>query len=930
MDAFTLVAKLILDKSSFDASMSGVTSGLNSQQNQGAFTVWGQAMGRLAGRAIEAAVKASVNFAKSFIQTGMDFDAMMSYVEAIGQMTDEEFTQVREKAQELGASTKFTATQVGEAFGYMALAGWDAEEMLSGIDGVLNLAAASGEDLGRVSDIVTDALTAFGLEAGDAGHFVDVLAQASANSNTTVAQMGEAFKYLATTGGVLGYTIDDVAVTLGLLANNGIKASQAGTSMRQILNTLIAPGENAAAAMESLGISLFEAGTDKRKPLLQVVSELRDAFAESGFDLKGKPLEEVQTSIDELNAWYDQYKQLITESNGSTDYLGEEITAKDLDNMYNTKLQELTNFNESFLAKLSDIGGLRGISSLFALMMASEDDFTQLVDSVEQSEGAAQTMAETMLDNLKGDITILTSAIEGLQILVSDEFKGSFRDFVQALTEGVGDISEAFSQGGVAGMLTSLADWVIGGVTDALSNPNTEQVNKFGKAIGTFIGKVAAMLVTDLPALVGGIVEIGTSLASGLVEGLFKGLFGENADVTKYVDNLTESLSDIEVKNVRANALLNYLDELAAKGDANVTKTDAWKTAVEQLEEIMPGVKEQLEAEGTTLQENIDKVRTMTDEFRKQAIHQAMVNTLQKEYELLANQGIEREKEVVNARIAEQSQASIIDTLRGNIQRYADYTQKGLESGEFQDFDGSQRRLVEGLMQGVVQIGDETRNLSDLGLDQLVGVLGSLTQFLDKGPFEESIWEEDQNYLSPDEINKLSSEYSKAVSDMETANSKIAEINAQMDATKTEIATTEKAVQSVASELGVTASGVGASGDGIVSALRNVADEINGISFSTGESDGSHAIGLDYVPYDEYSALLHRGEMVLTASQARRFRESDMGSFDTTKLIADISKAVKEAMEKVTVRAYLSGKDISEDVGRINDRQVMARRFAQA
>lgn len=929
MDAFTLVAKLILDKSSFDASLSGVTGGLNSADNQKAFTVWGQAMGRLAGRAIETAIKASINFAKDFIQTGMEFDAMMSYVQAIGQMTDEQFQDVRERAIELGESTKFTATEVAEAFSYMALAGWDSEEMLAGIDGVLNLAAASGENLGRVSDIVTDALTAFGLEAGDSAHFVDVLAQASANSNTTVAQMGEAFKYIATTGGVMGYTIDDVAVALGLLANNGIKASQAGTSMRQILNTLIAPGKDAAEAMNDLGLSLFEEGTDKRKPLLQVISELRDIFAEADFNLEGQSMEEAMKKIDEANAWYDAAMADFEKKSASMSKKEQNAMQKDIDNTYAAKLDEAVHFNETFLSKLSAIGGLRGISSLFALMMASEEDYAQLVGSVEKSEGAAQTMAETMLDNLKGDITLLQSAMDGLKILVSDEFKGSFRDFVQELTAGVGEMSEAFSQGGLAGMLTNLAGWVIDGVTESLSNPNKQQVEDFGTAIGNFIGKVAKQLVTDLPALVGGIVTIGESLAGGLIEGLFKGLFGDDSDVSMYVDSLTESLNDIELKNVRANALLNYLDELAAKGDENLTKTEAWQTAVAQLEEIMPGVKEQLEAEGATLQSNIDKVRTMTDEFRKQAIHQAMVNTLQKEYELLAGQGVEREKEVVNAEIAQQTQGSILDTLRSNIQRYAEYAQKGLAEGTLYDLDGSQRRFVDNLLQGFVQVGQDQVAIGDLGIDQLIGVIGSLTQYLDQGPFGESIWETDQNYLSPEEIESLNAQYSQAVSDMQAANQRIADLNAEMDTTRASISTTERAVQSVSEELGITASGVGSAGSSVVSALNSVASEIGSISFPTGESaEGSHAKGLDYVPYDDYSALLHRGEMVLTASQARKFREGNNQNVDISALVTEISSAIKDSMQDVTVKSYLSGRDITDDVNRNTVRALKARRFA--
>ena len=235
MDVMTLAAKLTLNTSEFDANLS------SSEKEMKGMTSGGVAWGNIISQAVTKAARATLNFGKNVIQVGADFDTAMSQVKALGQLENDDFIKVRKRAMELGESTKFTAAQVAEAFSYMALAGWDTDEMLAGIDGVLNLAAASGEDLGRTSDIVTDAITAMGLTAKDSSHFVDVLAQASANSNTTVAQMGEAFKYLATTGGVLDYSIEDVATTLGLLANNGIKASQAGTSMRQILNTLINP-----------------------------------------------------------------------------------------------------------------------------------------------------------------------------------------------------------------------------------------------------------------------------------------------------------------------------------------------------------------------------------------------------------------------------------------------------------------------------------------------------------------------------------------------------------------------------------------------------------------------------------------------------------------------------------------------------------------
>ena len=919
MDVMTLAAKLTLNTSEFDASLS------SSEKEMKCMTSGSVAWGNIVSRVVTKAAKATVGFGKDIIQVGMDFDSAMSQVKALGQLENDDFVKLRKRAMDLGASTKFTAAQVAEAFSYMALAGWDTEEMLSGIEGVLNLSAASGEDLGRTSDIVTDALTAMGLKAEDAGHFVDVLAAASANSNTTVAQMGEAFKYLATTGGVLEYSIEDVATVLGLLANNGIKAGQAGTSMRQILNTLINPTDKAAAAMDKLGISLFDPLTNARKPLGQVLKEFRDTFKDAGLQLEeGFDPAELEQRIEEVNAWYDQEVQKIN-SDSSTNDKGKQKLLKALEEEYVGKLFDAENPNQAFLASLGEIGGLRGISSLFAIMASTDEDFQQLTESIANSEGDAEEMAKTMLNNLQGDITILNSAMEGLKIIVSDSFKEQLRSFVQSFTEEIGKLNEAFQENGVLGMFVNIADWVINGLVDQLSNPSEEQVKNFGKGIGEFIGSVAAKLITSLPDLLAGIVTIGESLAGGLFEGLFKGLFGEKTGVAKLVESMEKELNGIEVNSVRAQGLLSYLEELAQTGDENVTKTEAWQTAVEQLEEIMPGVKAILEDEGATLDENIQKVRNMTDEFRKQAIQQAMVNTLQKQYELLAEQGVTREREQINYDVAKDTQKAVGDTLRENIGRYAQYISEGMASGAFVESAGMSE-LIGDLLQGRYWEGDQYSNIGDLSQDALMAIMHDLTGYVENLSGEK-IWDTDQNYLSPEEIESLNQQYVQAGQDMEAATQKISEINGEMDATKAEIATTEKAVQSVTNELTGTAAGVGTAGSSVVSSLNSLAGRIDSVNIGGG-SDGSNAKGLWDVPYDDYVSTLHRGEMVLNASRAREYREGGVNTgIDLEGLRTAVETGIKAGMENAKVRSYLNGRDITDEVNRRQIKQLKARRY---
>lgn len=212
------------------------------------------------------------------IKVGSDFEAGMSKVSAISGATGSDLEALSDKAKEMGASTKFSATEAASAFEYMAMAGWKTEDMLSGIEGIMNLAAASGEDLATTSDIVTDALTGFGLTAADSAHFADVLAAASSNANTNVSMMGETFKYVAPVAGALGFSAEDTAVAIGLMANSGIKAGQAGTALRAMLSRLTKPTDEVQDAMDRLGVSITNSD-GSMKSLNEVMADLREGFS---------------------------------------------------------------------------------------------------------------------------------------------------------------------------------------------------------------------------------------------------------------------------------------------------------------------------------------------------------------------------------------------------------------------------------------------------------------------------------------------------------------------------------------------------------------------------------------------------------------------------------------------------------------------------
>lgn len=305
------------------------------------------------------------------VKTATDFEAGMSEVRAISGATASELDALKDKAIEMGAKTKFSASDSADAFKYMAMAGWDSSQMMDGIAGIMDLAAASGEDLATTSDIVTDALTAFGLQASDSAHFADVLAQASSKSNTNVGLMGETFKYVAPIAGALGYSIEDTAVAIGLMANSGIKGSQAGTALRSTITRLAKPVGEAEKAVNDLGISITNAdGT--MKPLSQTMVELRDKFA---------GLTEEQKA---------QYAAMLA--------------------------------------------GQEGMSGLLAIVNASDEDFQKLTDEINNANGAAQDMAGIMMDNTKGAIEQLKGALESAGILIGEQLTPYIRQLAEWIT----------------------------------------------------------------------------------------------------------------------------------------------------------------------------------------------------------------------------------------------------------------------------------------------------------------------------------------------------------------------------------------------------------------------------------------------------------------------------------------------------------------
>ncbi|MBR4627789.1 MAG: phage tail tape measure protein [Ruminococcus sp.] len=401
---------------------------------KGGFTVLKGALADLAADGIRKAAGELKDFTGDIIRTGMDYEASMSSVAAISGATSAEMDKLSAKAEEMGATTKFTATESADAFGYMALAGWKVEDMLSGIDGVLNLAAASNMDLANASDIVTDYLTAFGLSAKDSGHFVDIMTYAMANSNTTAELLGEAYKSCAATAASMGYSVEETTAVLMTMANAGIKGGEAGTALNAVMTRLATDTKGCASELSKYGVQVY--------------------------DSKGE-------------------MQSLTSILEGTSAVWEQLTDQEQANLAKT------------LAGTSHYSALQTImNGLSDSAKASGMSFGDYSKALEDCDGAASDMSHTMMDNLQGDMTLLSSAVDGMKLSLSKELNPEIRKGVQYLTKNIPAIERILSKffNGVISAVKTVAKWI----PDIIS-----AVQRFKPVIIGTLSAIAAYKVLD-------------------------------------------------------------------------------------------------------------------------------------------------------------------------------------------------------------------------------------------------------------------------------------------------------------------------------------------------------------------------------------------------------------------------------------------------
>lgn len=504
MNAFDLVAKLTLDSSEYDRALrkaKGSTTGFS----QSAIKSIASARKVVTGAALGMGT-ALVAFAGSSLKTGLEFDSSMSQVAATMGMTmddlsdsssqaSKDFQRLRDFAQEMGAKTAFSATQAADALNYMALAGYDADTSMKMLPTVLNLAAAGGIDLASASDMVTDAQTALGLSIDETTDMVDKMAKASSKSNTSVAQLGEAFLTVGGTAKDLKGGTTELSQVLGILADNGIKGSEGGTALRNVILALEAPTDQARKAMEELGLQVFDSEGNMRS--------MKDIFS----DLNG--------------------------------VLG------------NMTQGEKTDVLNTIFNKVD-------LKSVNALLGTNVDRWDELSAAIDDSKGSAEAMADVQLNNLSGDITLLKSAFEGLQIKVSDELAPAFRVAIKFLTKLI-DHADTLGP-------------IILGVATALG------VFAVAINIGTIIAKTTKALNGFLHLLSANPIGLIVAAIAGLVVA-FVTLYKHNEKFREFVDALWERIKTVIAEAIpKVQEIFDKVKEVFENIKNAVTT--AWDTIV--------------------------------------------------------------------------------------------------------------------------------------------------------------------------------------------------------------------------------------------------------------------------------------------------------------------------------------------------------------
>lgn len=619
----------------------------------------------LAAAGLITALKATADALEACVSAAADFEYAMSNVEAISGATADEMVNLNAKAKEIGATTMYTAQQAADAMGYMALAGWSATEMVDGIDGVISLAAASGEDLAQVSDIVTDSLTAFGLSAKDTNGFVDKLAATAANSNTTVAMLGEAFKYAAPVAGALGYSIEDVAVAMGLMANNGIKGSMAGTSLRNMFSALAGEVKLSAGAFGDVTIETTNADGSMK------------TFAET---------------LDDLKFYFDQMTQAEQINNAQT------------------------------------LVGTRAYAGLLAILNTTADDYDSLTASIQNSTGAAKAMADIKMDNLTGQVTLMKSAWDAVKIAVGEQLLPVLTDVVSAGTDVLtwtADMIEknewlapaitavATALGIMAGAIAAYV--VVQKVATAASAAftailDTNPIFLAITAVAALAAGIGILVATLKDDAVPSVKELTTAAAA--MEETFE------ASNSKYEQTSTA----IEGTALMAEKYIARLKELEAQGLSTNEAQEEYSLIVEKLRSILPDVNIVLDKQTGLIIGGTDALLEQVDAWKSVALQEALTTKYKDqidawaaaELEVYENQ-IKLNNAVADGQIMQDKYNSLVEEYTAiGEQMVALYNDETLSVSELADADMNLQEQQFALDAQLRELADDIESNADL------------------------------------------------------------------------------------------------------------------------------------------------------------------------------------------------------------------------
>ena len=612
MDVFTLAAILTLDSSQYDKGLS------SAEKNASGFGKNLKTAFKVGAAAIAAATTAVTGFAAASVKVGMGFDSSMSQVAATmgytveelnteGSEAEQTFLRLSDFAQQMGSTTAFSASQAADALNYMALAGYDADTSISMLPNVLNLAAAGGIELAAASDMVTDASSALGLSIDETVELVDKMAKASSKSNTSVAQLGEAILTVGGTAKNLKGGTTELATALGILADNGVKGAEGGTALRNILLNLSPKSEGAAKAMKELGFAAYDANGEMRS-LNDIFTDMASVLDSYSTQDRQRVLSNIFNKVDlkSVNAMLaasgDEFGAIATALDQTTvawdDYamaVGEGFEGIDVINDISGFLQSMTKNGIEAAQQIEVLQsefGLTAEDAKAAFEAANEaieghtNRWEELSGYIDDAQGAAQAMAETQLDNLQGDITILKSAFEGLQIAVSDKLTPSFREFVQFGTEALSTLTLAFQEGGVEGVMDAFGQILTDGMTmivgyipdvitagtkllQALIQGVSDNLDLLTDTALEVTMSLVEFLLDNLPDIIKTGLDILVALAQGIADNLDDLVPTVNDVVLEIVDVLTDpetlgNLIDAAIAIIVALAegLINALPDL--------------------------------------------------------------------------------------------------------------------------------------------------------------------------------------------------------------------------------------------------------------------------------------------------------------------------------------------------------------------------------